>query len=105
MEKKAAAVNQAAQSAWQAAGKSAPAQLGVDAARYLDDQKKSSDQAKAFEKERDAKSAEADALRERHHGFAAAVAFLQVAIAVGAVAALARSNKIWLFSRCWVPSG
>lgn len=93
-----ATVNQAAQSTWEAAGKRPPAQLGVDAARYLDEQKKSGDEARAFEKERDAKSAEADALRGRHHGFAAAVAFLQVAIAVGAVAALARSNNIWLSS-------
>jgi len=93
-----AAVNQAAQTAWEASGKKPPAQLGVDAARFINEQKKSNDQARAFEKERDAKSAEADALRERHHGFAAAVAFLQVAIAVGAVAALARSNRIWVCS-------
>ena len=47
------------------------------------------------EHERDAKSAEADVLLERHHKFAIAVAFFQIAIALGAVAALTRLRVVW----------
>src|SRR5438093_836149 len=55
-------------------------------------------EAEAKEKERDARSHEADALLERHHGFAAAVALFQVAIALGAVAALTRLRLVWFGS-------
>ncbi|MGH9318079.1 MAG: DUF4337 family protein [Thermoanaerobaculia bacterium] len=41
------------------------------------------------------KSAEADHLLYRHHGFANAVAVFQVSIALGAVAALTRSRPVW----------
>ncbi|MGH9317003.1 MAG: DUF4337 family protein [Thermoanaerobaculia bacterium] len=41
------------------------------------------------------KSAEADHLLARHHGFANAVAVFQVSIALGAVAALTRSRPVW----------
>jgi hypothetical protein len=53
---------------------------------------------KELEKERDLKSAEADHLLHRHHGFANAVAVFQVSIALGAVAALTKSRPVWLGS-------
>ena len=54
--------------------------------------------AETKERERDAKSKEADALLERHHKFANAVALFQVAIALGAVAALTRLRLVWIGS-------
>ena len=45
--------------------------------------------------ERDEKSREADHLLARHHGFANSVALFQVAIALGAVAALTGARAIW----------
>ena len=50
------------------------------------------------EKERDAKSAEADMLLRRHHVFANAVALFQVSIALGALAALTRVRLVWFGS-------
>ena len=51
--------------------------------------------AKVKEAERDEKSHEADLLVARHHGFANAVALFQVAIALGAVAALTGASAVW----------
>lgn len=50
------------------------------------------------ERQRDEKSREADRLIHRHHGFASAVALMQVSIALGAVAALTRTRSVWLGS-------
>lgn len=83
---------------WIALDKTPPAQLSTDAERYLDDQKKSREKAEALEHERDDKSAEADALMHRHHYFAQSVALLQVAIALGAIAALTRKRAAWIGS-------
>jgi len=41
------------------------------------------------------KSREADHLLEQHHSFANSVALFQVAIALGAVAALTRIRPVW----------
>ena len=46
----------------------------------------------------DRKSEEAEKLLHKHHGFANAVAILQVSIALGAVAALVRNRLVWLAS-------
>lgn len=81
-----------------AAGRPAPDTLKTAAARYTAQQKEISDKARELEKERDAKDHEAGALLGRHHRFAYAVAMLQVAIALGAVAALTRRQSVWLFS-------
>jgi len=56
------------------------------------------EKAKELEKQRDEKSAESDHLMHRHHFFAQSVAFLQVAIALGAVAALTRKGAVWVGS-------
>ncbi|MBS3652397.1 DUF4337 domain-containing protein [Pseudaminobacter sp. 19-2017] len=69
-----------------------------DLSRYKDEQQDSQKNAQAFEQQRDAKNTEADDLIHRHHFFAYTVALLQVAIALGAVAALTRKRLAWLGS-------
>lgn len=91
-------VFEAQRNVWQALDKPPPAELGAEAQRYADDQKKSRDKAKELEHLRDEKSAEADVLMRRHHFFAESVAFLQVGIALGAVAALVRRRPVWIGS-------
>ena len=93
-----AALADAQKNAWTALDKPPPAQLSADSARYLDDQKQSREKAEALEHERDARSAEADTLMHRHHFFAQSVALLQVAIALGAIAALTRRRAAWIGS-------
>lgn len=93
-----AAVADAQKNTWIALDKTPPAQLTTDSERYADDQKKSREKAEALERERDAKSEEGDALMHRHHFFAQSVALLQVAIALGAIAALTRKRAAWIGS-------
>ena len=93
-----AAVNQGAINTWQALGKPAPRQLSGERARYLAQQDTASRTATALERERDAKSSEADTLISQHRFYAAAVALLQIAIALGAIAALTRSRPVWFGS-------
>ena len=93
-----AAVADAQKNIWLALDKTPPADLATNAARYLDDQKTSREKAEALEHERDAKSEESEALMHRHHYFADAVALLQVAIALGAIAALTRRRAAWVGS-------
>jgi hypothetical protein len=80
--------------AWRAAGKSPPAADTAAVLKYAADQKAISDSAREMERERDARSEQADRLLHQHHGFAYAVAFFQIAIALGAVAALTRSRPV-----------
>jgi glucose/arabinose dehydrogenase len=93
-----AAVIAAQKNIWAALEKAPPAELMAEADHYADDQKKSKDKAEQLERERDQKSAQGDVLMHRHHFFAESVAFLQVAIALGAVAALTRKRAIWVGS-------
>ena len=93
-----AAVADAQKNIWLALDKTPPADLATNAARYLDDQKTSREKAEALEHERDAKTDESNALMHRHHYFADAVALLQVAIALGAIAALTRRRAAWVGS-------
>ncbi|HKW09324.1 MAG TPA: DUF4337 domain-containing protein [Gemmatimonadaceae bacterium] len=67
-------------------------------ARYAREQEDIARQARELERERDARSHDADTLLAKHHFFAYSVAVLQVAIALGAVAALTRRRLVWLFS-------
>jgi uncharacterized protein YkwD len=92
------AVAAATVSAWRAAGKVPP--LAADSAviKYATDQKAIADSARDIEHDRDTRSEEADKLLHRHHGFAYAVAFFQIAIALGAVAALTRSRPVLALS-------
>jgi len=54
--------------------------------------------AREKEHQRDEKAAEAAHLLHKHHGHANSVALFQVAIALGAVAALSRNRWIWFSS-------
>jgi hypothetical protein len=81
--------------AWQAAGKQPPAAGAQAAARYAREQEGFKAQAEAKERERDGRSHEADRLLARHHGYANSVALFQIAIALGAVAALTQARSVW----------
>ena len=92
------AVTEAAAAAYSAAGKEPPAELTERLRRYEGEQEEIKKNAEVKERERDARSAEADELMHRHHGFANAVALFQVSIALGALAALTRSRPLWFGS-------
>ena len=72
--------------------------LDKDIARYQTEQQDAQTKAKEFERQRDEKNADADLLIHKHHYFAYSVALLQVAIALGAVAALTRKRVAWIGS-------
>jgi hypothetical protein len=78
--------------AYASAGRSAPDSLSKLVARYAQEQIAVQTEARKLETERDARSAQAAELLEKHHRYAFAVALLQVAIALGAVAALTRQR-------------
>jgi hypothetical protein len=90
-----AAVAEASRTAWLAIAKEPPAEYAQKHERYLEEQKEIDKKAREKEKERDEKSKEADELLHHHHGFANTVALFQVAIALGAVAALTKSRPVW----------
>src|SRR6478672_4692545 len=90
-----AAVAEASRTAWLAIAKEPPAEYAQKHDRYLEEQKEIDKKAREKEKERDEKSKEADELLHHHHGFANTVAIFQVAIALGAVAALTKSRPVW----------
>jgi hypothetical protein len=92
------AVAEAIRAAWLAAGKKPPEEHGAKKDRYAEEQKEIQDKARELERERDAKEHEAEHLMHLHHRFAEGVAFFQVAIALGAVAALTRKQLVWLGS-------
>jgi len=91
-----ATVTEVSRNTWIALDKTPPDDLAKNQERYAEDQKKSMEKAKELEKQRDEKSAEADELMHRHHFFAQSVAWLQVSIALGAVAALTRKGAVWV---------
>src|SRR5512143_1037518 len=77
-----AAIQAATRTAWLAAGKRPPAAHEAETQRYIAEQEAIKTAAEAKERERDEKSREADHLLHRHHGFANAVALMQVSIAL-----------------------
>lgn len=81
-----------------AQGKQPPPSYAAEQQRYAREQAELEGVARAKERERDEKSFEADELLHRHHRYADGVALFQVAIALGAVAALARYRLVWLLS-------
>ena len=72
--------------------------LRGQADRYGKEQATIQVEARKIEAERDAKSREADDMLAQHHRYAFAVALLQVAIALGAVAALTRQRLALVLS-------
>jgi hypothetical protein len=95
-----AAVAAASIQSWRAGGKTPPPELTAAVDKYTAQQDSITAAAHALEHERDVKTEEADRLLEHHHAFASAVALLQVAIALGAVAALTRSR--WVLGGSWI---
>ena len=93
-----AATSEAARTSWLAIAKEPPAEYAEKQKRYGVEQAEIQKKARELEKERDAKSSEADHLLHRHHRFANAVALFQVSIALGAVAALTKSRPVWIGS-------
>jgi hypothetical protein len=93
-----AAVNEVSRTIYLALDKPAPDDLAKAQEKYAEDQRKASEEAKELEKQRDEKGEEADHLMHHHHFFAQSVALLQVAIALGAVAALTRKRVVWIGS-------
>src|SRR5205823_9842890 len=91
-------VEEASRAAWIAAGKTPPPELTKAIERYGTEQKEIERAAREKERERDEKSTEADRLLEQHRRFADSVALIQVAIALGAVAALTRQHLVWIAS-------
>lgn len=89
------AVTFGAINSWQVAGKPAPSRLSEESSRYLAQQDSSSRKAKELEHQRDEKSREAALLLRQHETYAAAVALLQIAIALGAIGALTRYRLVW----------
>jgi hypothetical protein len=89
------AVQEAVRASWLAAGKEPPEEVAGKLARYEKEQEAIREKATELEKERSAKVKESEELLHGHHGFANAVALFQVAIALGAVAALTRSRVVW----------
>jgi hypothetical protein len=92
------AIQQASESSWIAAGKQPPSSFADERQRYAREQLAIERVAREKEAERDKKSAEGDHLMHQHHRFANSVALFQVAIALGAVAALTRVRPIWYAS-------
>jgi len=90
-----AEVQNASREAWLAGNRTPPGEFEQTAARYAHEQDDIQQAARGKEAERDERSHEADLLVTRHHGFANAVALFQVAIALGAVAALTRIRGVW----------
>src|SRR5215471_8583092 len=88
-------VQESARAAWLAAGKTPPPDVDATIKRYNAEQKEIERAAREKEKARDEASREADELLERHHHFANSVALIQVAIALGAVAALTQARLVW----------
>jgi hypothetical protein len=92
------AVAEASETSWRAAGRTPPAELDQQIAKYGGEQREIQKAAEELERRRDEKSTEGDELLHQHDRFANAVALFQVAIALGAVAALTRQRMIWLGS-------
>jgi len=90
-----AATSEAARTSWLAIAKEPPPEYAEKQKRYGEEQKEIEGKARELEKQRDEKSKEADELLHHHHRFANTVALFQVAIALGAVAALTRSRPVW----------
>jgi hypothetical protein len=99
-----ASVTESILESWRAAGKEPPPLAGEKesfsdrAKRYAREQDSIKKEAEKLEHEREAKELEAEHLMHLHHRFAYAVALFQVAIALGAVAALTRRKLVWLGS-------
>jgi Domain of unknown function (DUF4337) len=92
------AVTQGQITTWAAAGRAVPPDIAAAEKKYAGEQVEIQAGARKLEGERDAKGREAEVLLASHHHYADAVALFQVAIALGAVAALTRMRPLWYAS-------
>jgi hypothetical protein len=96
-----ASISEAILESWKAAGKERPGVAGERESaaervkRYGREQEQIKGEAEKLEKSREEREHEAEHLMHLHHRFAYAVALFQVAIALGAVAALTRRQLVW----------
>ena len=72
--------------------------LDADLTRYQKEQGEISAANRQLEKKSADETEEAEHLIHRHHRYAASVALLQIAVALSAIAALARNRSMWLLS-------
>lgn len=93
-----AAIAEGGANSWRALGKQPPAALAQSALRYAADQETAQQRARTLEARRDEHAHAAAALIEQHHLYAIAVALFQIAIALGAIAALTRVRLAWFAS-------
>ena len=93
-----AVVEQSAAEILRASDRARLSAVAVDVARYAAQQDTISRAARKLENERDERGREADELLKQHHVYAASVALLQIAIALGAIAALTRARLVWFGS-------
>ena len=87
-----------AAAAWEAAGREVPPAIAEDVRQHAEGTADLEREARDRERERDERSTEADALLARHRRFAEAVALFQLAIALGAVAALTQLRPVLVLS-------
>lgn len=79
--------------------------LDDDMARYAKEQNEISVRAKTKEAQAKRESEEAEHLVHRHHRYASSVALLQIAVALSAIAALARNRPMWFLSLLFAAAG
>ncbi len=79
-------------------GKPVPADIGQGIERYKKEQQFISQQARSDEKLSQQYSKAAEQLIEQHHGYSYSVAILQIAVALSAIAALAKNRHLWMMS-------
>lgn len=93
-----AAIAESSVNSWEALGERPPAGLAQSAQRYAADQQMAQQKARTLEARRDEAGRAAAELIEQHHLYAIAVALFQIAIALGAIAALTRVRLAWIAS-------
>lgn len=93
-----AAIAESSVNSWEALGERPPAGLAQSAQRYAADQQMAQQKARTVEARRDEAARAAAELIEQHPLYAIAVALFQIAIALGAIAALTRVRLAWIAS-------
>jgi len=93
-----AAIQEAERQTWMAANRPVPAEITDKAQHYAAERETLEQTAHTLEQARDEKSREADQLLHSHEHYAYGVTLFQIAIALGAIAALTRAQGIWFVS-------
>ena len=93
-----AVIQEAERQTWLAAKRPPPAEITQKAHHYAMERESLVQEAHTLEQARDTKSREADQLLRRHDHYAYGVALFQIAIALGAIAALTHAQGIWFVS-------